>query len=196
MWTCYHPCLKDADGYLGIYYGFDPAKSCAGTLIFSRGATGGCFAGETLIQMGDGNKKRADNIRAGDYVFNPSRAKPVKVLKVVAGPENEALLAVEVAGHTVKVSQEHPFMTRLGPVAIHNLRPGDLVMAADQRYHPINTIHRIEPTKEPVTVWNFVLDGDDSELSHTLVGDGVLSGDLVLQRQPINYNLVSYAFGQ
>lgn len=172
--------------------GFDPNNNCQGVQVGHRGG-GGCFAEDTHILMGDGSLKRAGAIRPGDEVYSPIVDRPIKVRQVIAGPESAALLAISLGDRSVRVTQEHPFMTRLGPVPAHQLKPGDEIIDLGGQYQAITAIQSISHDK-PVNVWNFVLDGSYHEMSHLLVGDGIVSGDLVLQQNPVNRNLLRFAF--
>ncbi|MFW7377216.1 MAG: Hint domain-containing protein [Oligoflexus sp.] len=204
VWACDRSYWVHRDYYQGhdpskhvcyqcnTFMGFDPKNNCQGTVVGHRGQ-GGCFAEDTQILMGDGSKKRADAIRPGDEVFNPIVGRAIKVEKVIAGPENAELLAISIDTRTIKVSQEHPFMTELGPIPAHVLKVGDKILDIDGSYRSITKINALE-SLEPVKVWNFILQGEYQQLSHLLVGDGIVSGDLVLQKQPVDQNLIRFAF--
>ena len=196
QWICYHPYIVGPAGHQGVKAAFDPAQNCDPPVIVEeRGVDfNGCFVGQTQIQMGDGSLKRADAIRPGDMVFSPIIGRAVKVNRVTAGPEVADLINVSVEGRTVQVSQEHPFMTPVGPVAANNLHNGDTILDVDGQYRAISAI-RLEKHAEPVVVWNYVLDGGSNDKAHLLVGGGLVSGDLVLQSQPVNRNMLTYAFG-
>jgi hypothetical protein len=183
-WVCYKE---------HIYMGFDPANNCDGVVVAHRGG-GGCFAEDTMILMADGDQKRADQIRPGDQVRNPLSGERIRVKQVVAGPEIAELLEIAIGDRRVKVSQEHPFMTPWGKVAARNLEAGDRILDVDGSFQAVTRVRSIEHDK-PVTVWNFVLDGGATESSHLLVGDGLVSGDLVLQQQRHDLNLTRFAFG-
>jgi hypothetical protein len=51
------------------------------------GGGGGCFLGETLVTMSDWTKKRIDQIKDGDYVFNKDRTQVNKVLFIERVPD-------------------------------------------------------------------------------------------------------------
>ena len=194
MWICYHPNLRGPHGLRGLVSAFDPANGCNPVLVAERGIDiSGCFAGQTMITMGDGSLKRADAIRSGDEVYSPIVGQPMKVNKVVAGPEVADLLEITVGDRRVEVSQLHPFMTRFGPVAAKNLKIGDTILDTDHKSSAIVAIRTVAH-KKPVTVWNFILDGGADPRQHLLVGDGIVSGDLVLQSQTVLPNAVRFAF--
>ena len=211
-WICYQPTFQDqtqvnayhlalsqgqdvtSADYTGLNGAFDPNNNCAYTISAHRGIDyEGCFVGKTKIQMGDGSFKRADAIHEGDEVYSPIVGHNVKVNKVIAGPEMGDLLDISISQRTVEVSQDHTFMTALGPVAAHTLAAGDLVLDVDGAYHAITAIRAVKHAT-PVTVWNYVLDGGFDERAHLLVGDGLLSGDIVLQNHPVDRKLLTEAF--
>lgn len=51
------------------------------------GGGGGCFLGETLVTMSDWTKKRIDQIKDGDYVFNKDRTQVNQVLFIERVPD-------------------------------------------------------------------------------------------------------------
>ena len=187
------------DCFTGIVGAWDPESfngSVCTTYVVSaqRGMDfAGCFVGETNIKMEDGSLKRADAIQVGDKIYNPLLGRGISVNKVIAGPEMDDLLNISIDRRTVKVSREHPFMTSVGPVAASTLAVGDQVLDVDGAYHAITAIRNEKPAG-PVTVYNYVLDGGSDERSHLLVGDGLLSGDIVLQNQPVDRKLLSEVF--
>lgn len=189
-WICYHPYLLR-----GSIYAFYPDTGCQPVLIGVRGTDfGGCFAGHTLITMGDGSLKRADAIRSGDSVYSPTIGQAVKVRDVVSGPELAELLEIGVGDRRVEVSQMHPFISKFGPVAAKNLKPGDLILDFDNSYRAVSSIRELAH-KDPSVVWNFILDGGGKQHKHLLLGNGIVSGDLVLQGQTIFPNVMEFAFG-
>jgi hypothetical protein len=190
-WICYHSDLLG-----GSMYAFYPDNGCQPVLIGVRGVDfGGCFAGHTLITMGDGSLKRADAIRSGDSVYSPTIGQAVKVRDVVSGPELAELLEIGVGDRRVEVSQMHPFMSKFGPVAAKNLKPGDLILDSDNSYRAVSSIRELA-RKDSSVVWNFILDGGGKQHKHLLLGNGIVSGDLVLQGQTIMPNVMEYAFGK
>ncbi|MFW7381740.1 MAG: Hint domain-containing protein [Oligoflexus sp.] len=193
-WICYHPRLRTPQGRKAVMYVFDPADECAGQLVAERNQDfAGCFTGDTLISMHDGSHKRADAVRKGDLVFNPILKSPIRVKKVISGPEIAALVEVGVQDRRVTVSSKHTFMTSIGAVSIENLAVGDKVLDYDGSYQPIVSKNVIE-NEQVVTVYNYVLEGDDRPVSHLIVGNGIPSGDIILQNAPVDPNIYRYAF--
>lgn len=189
-WMCYHPHLLG-----GSFYAFYPDNNCQPVLTGVRGIDfGGCFAGHTLITMGDGSLKRADAIRSGDTVYSPTVGEAVKVRDVVSGPELAELLEIAVGDRRVEVSQMHPFISKFGPVAAKNLKPGDMILDFDNTYRAVSSIRKLAHEK-PAVVWNFILDGGGEQHKHLLLGNGIVSGDLLLQGQTIQPNVMEFAFG-
>lgn len=122
------------------------------------------------------------DVRAGDILLNPDGSL-TEVVEPAAGPSELPLsipyaprqaLAGDSEGAVIRATLHHPlFVKDRGWVAAKDLRPGDLLRTADDRYVPITETFRngdIEP------VFNFAVAD-----WHTYFADGVLvhnnSGD-------------------
>ena len=96
--------------------------------------------------MADGSLRKIEDVRAGDMVRNAKTGAPVKVGKVIEGPEALPLIRFGFDGTTVTTSQAHPVLTAAGLKPANELKKGDTVFDAQgnphARHHPRNTPHR------------------------------------------------------
>jgi hypothetical protein len=142
----------------------------------------GCFDQNTRLRMADGKDMVIAAISAGDLVWNPATKKPAKVVEVVKGLEHKAMYEIGFAGKKVLVTDTHPM-----PVA-SGLKRADQVTTADYLYDENGVIHRVtlvEKAKDTgkELVVNVRLEGSGSNADHFVLADGVVAGDLHLQRK-------------
>ena len=185
--------LKDQKGLHASYYtvvvkDYDKASCSAvgGGKLDNRRNLGGCFAMGTEITMADGSKKPIAVISAGG-VRNPVTGKAMEIAEVVSGPEaDKAMWTIGYAGKTVVVTETHPFATNMGVKAAKHLTVGEKVLTANG-YKALDTVvkMKINPTQ---VVKNLTIKGAKSVEDHMVEADGVVTGDLFLQRQ-INNSL-------
>ncbi|MFM8313928.1 MAG: Hint domain-containing protein, partial [Deltaproteobacteria bacterium] len=141
---------------------------------------GGCFAGSTQVRMADGTDKKVSDVQADDWVLNPIYNAPVKVKKVVKGPEKKALWEVRYGENRVVVTEDHPFLTQQGWVQTQGLKSGE-VLIGDGKSEKITSVKKLK-YQAPEDVWNFELDTEDP-LAHVVVANGIPTGDLVTQQE-------------
>ena len=139
---------------------------------------GGCFAGSTQVRMADGTDKKVSDVQADDWVLNPIYNSPVKVKKVVKGPEKKALWEVKYGENRVVVTEDHPFLTQQGWVQTQGLKAGE-VLIGDGKSEKITSVKKLK-YQAPEDVWNFELDTDDT-YGHMVLANGVPTGDLTTQ---------------
>ena len=145
---------------------------------------GGCFALSTKIKMADGSEKLAVNIEKGDRLFNPATKKSVTVSEVVYGPEDHlGLIQVAVGTNVVRVTTQHPFETSNGLKAASELTINDKILTANGQYRKLTSL-KVLPLVKNQKVINFVVSNNSKRpIDHMLEADGVITGDLYLQRQ-------------
>jgi hypothetical protein len=70
----------------------------------------GCFTGETLITMGDGTRKRIDQIVDGEWVLT-HRGRPRRVTRVHRRHYEGDLFCIRAEAHeTIRCTHQHPFL--------------------------------------------------------------------------------------
>jgi hypothetical protein len=147
-----------------------------------RGNSYGCFPYDVKIAMDDGSStKRVQDIRVGDFIWNPKLQKPVRVESVIEGAEQKDLVVVHAGSLELRMSTEHPVVTRAGMKQAIELVVGDVIQDADGESHAIDTITR-EALAPGKTVVNFELARSGDSNDGLLVADGVIVGDLITQR--------------
>ncbi len=139
---------------------------------------GGCFASSTQIMMADGSHKKASEIEEDDWVLNPHYKAPVRVKKVVKGPEKKSLWEVKYENQKVVVTEDHPFLTQQGWVQTVALKAGE-VLVGDGKAKKVLSVKKLN-YKAPDDVWNFELDTDDT-YGHMVLANGIPTGDLTTQ---------------
>ena len=141
----------------------------------------GCFPPGVKITMADGSLRKIEDVRAGDLVRNARTGAPVKVGKMIEGPEAPPLIRFGFDGTTVRTSQTHPVLTAAGLKPANQLTKGDTVFDAQGNAHPVTILETL-PIEEGQRVINFNLDATSSDVNQRLiVSDGIITGDIVLQ---------------
>jgi hypothetical protein len=119
------------------------------------GGGGGCFLGETLVTMSDWTKKRIDQIKDGDFVFNKDRTQVNKVLFIERVPDKYMWKEL----YTPSGDYE-PFATPNHPLFVD----GEWV-SIDNKVYP--WLGKINSIKDPITcetqgelVYNLWVTGD------------------------------------
>ena len=141
----------------------------------------GCFAPGVKITMADGSLRNVEEVRAGDLVRNAKTGAPVKVGKVIEGPEALPLIRFGFNGASVTTSQAHPVLTATGLTPANQLKKGDTVFDAQGMPHPVTILETL-PIEEGQRVLNLNLDAASSDTDERLIIlDGIITGDIVLQ---------------
>ena len=141
----------------------------------------GCFPPGVKITMADGSLRNIEDVRAGDMVRNAKTGAPVKVGKVIEGPEALPLIRFGFEGTTVTTSQAHPVLTATGLKPANQLKKGDTVFDAQGNPPPLTILETL-PIEEGQRVINVNLDAASSDANERLiVSDGIITGDIVLQ---------------
>jgi hypothetical protein len=161
-----------------IYY-IHPV-SCEPEFLFKRTACG-CFSDDTKILMADRSYKRITDIKRGDRVWNPKTQRPTEIKKMVKGPEEYPMVHITTGQGLIKVTGNHPFPTPDGVQAAHRLQEGAVIYDASHKPLTIEKIAFVKDESPPV-VWNLELVGDQPD-DHYLVADGLVTGDLKIQRE-------------
>ena len=142
----------------------------------------GCFAPGVKIKMADGSLRKIEDVRAGDMVRNAKTGAPVKVSKVIEGPEALPLIRFGFDGTTVTTSQAHPVLTAAGLKPANELKKGDTIFDALGKPHAVTILETL-PIEEGQRVINVSLDVPYSDATdgRLIVSDGIITGDIVLQ---------------
>ena len=139
---------------------------------------GGCFAGSTTIKMADGSERKVSEISSDEWVLNPLYNVPVRVKKVVKGPEKKSLWRVNYGNQDVVVTEDHPFLTASGWVQTQTLKAGT-VLIGDRQSKKVKSVKKLN-YQAPEDVWNLELDTDE-DYGHLLLANGIPTGDLKTQ---------------
>ena len=186
--------LNDIKGLWASYYtlivkDYDSASCMAvgGGNLDNRRDRGGCFAMGTMIKMADGSEKPVGIIKVGDKVRNPVTGKTVEVAEVTSGPEaDKSMYRVGYGSKSVVVTEGHPFSTPIGIKAAKHLVKGDKLLT-ENGFVELGTIEKLKLNPTQV-VKNISLKAGKNPMDHMLEADGIVTGDLYLQRS-INKSL-------
>ncbi|RYZ52647.1 MAG: hypothetical protein EOP07_19260 [Proteobacteria bacterium] len=153
--------------------------TCEREFIGVRDACG-CFAEDTSILFADGSSKAAQDVRQGDWLWNPKNKSAQQVKRVIAGPEKFPLIQVKSAGRTVSVTRDHPFLTPEGLKTATELRVGDQILG-ESSTDVVEAINELASDNPAPVVWNFELEGSEADDDHYVSANGIMTGDLYLQ---------------
>ncbi|RYE59554.1 MAG: hypothetical protein EOP48_00455 [Sphingobacteriales bacterium] len=159
------------------------APNCKRELVGAR-TDCGCFEANTMILMGDGTEQEVSAIRAGDIVYNPKTGRNQAVKQVIAGPEVKQLLTLSVKGRLLTVTVDHPFLAMKGLKRADELQIGEMIVHGDTtvQIDDLSAEERGLTEVDPI-VWNFELEGDSIDENHYVLANGVMTGDLYIQRK-------------
>lgn len=169
--------VRDRMPYRQIYAFIAP--SCEKQLIGQRNDCG-CFAADTPILMADGSQRPIQDIRPGDFVWNPRTRAPQAVARVIAGPEEKPLYQVGIVGSELLVTQDHPFLTPFGLIQAKDLQIGMRLLIGEQETSVVALQEKPLTGPAPI-VWNLELAGSEREDDHFVWAAGIMTGDLYLQ---------------
>ncbi|MBC7659532.1 MAG: hypothetical protein H7249_07460 [Chitinophagaceae bacterium] len=181
LWTQFAAVVGPAKDLEQYYVYMEPA--CQRQYVSQRNGCG-CFEESTQILMANGSLRKASQIRRGDILWNPMTQRGAVVRDVVAGPEVLPLYTIKLGSTEIKVTEGHPFLTSKGLKQAKELMAGDSVLDGGTAT-PITSITRdIRSANTPdPEVWNFELEGSSSDDDHYVVANGIMTGDLYLQKK-------------
>jgi hypothetical protein len=152
----------------------------------------GCFAADAQIASTVTSDGRAHYVAAGSVTLHSSLMSmadeasigdvvlaPQSVKRMVSGPESEPLVVFALAnGRTLRVTSHHPMVLDSGEIIeASQVKSKMSFVGLDGRSVKVSAITREKPVAD---VFNFVTQGD-TQLSHIIVAEGVLVGDLTIQ---------------
>ncbi len=164
-------------------------KSAACAAVATKNEAGGrnhsgCFAMTTRIKMADGSERVIAHLQKGDLVFNPITKKAASIVEIVEGPETDKpMITLGYSGKRLTVTTDHPFATEIGLRSAAELSLGSKILTADGSYQAVDS-YVVQAINASQVVRNIVLDGMSGDnLQHMVMADGIVTGDLYLQRQ-------------
>jgi hypothetical protein len=184
LYVCYQ-CNK--------YYGFDPDNNCQSVGIIGNRGSEGCFAADTGILMEDQSIRTISELTQNDRIWNPILNRGMAIKKIVKGPESNGLFQIDLQGSSVKVTRNHPFMTPMGLIGARELKAGDKILSPSGTWDIVKSTKEL-PVDPEAVVWNLEIATDEhDETHHMIVANGILSGDLYLQKRIGSRNLLEMA---
>jgi hypothetical protein len=144
---------------------------------------GGCFPPGVRITTGDGStSQRVEEIRAGDLLWNPVLKRGFKVITISEGPERNDLVVVRAGAQILRMTTEHPVLTKGEMKQAIQLTRGETVIDHSGHEVTIEAITR-EPASPGLSVINFVMERSGNKDDGILIADGLVVGDLTIQRR-------------
>ncbi len=139
-------------------------RSLAG--LDNGGEGGGCFLPGTRIMLENGREKSIEDIKVGDRILTKASERSDKLVgatvkQVFVHDVNEYM----VLNGKIRVTPIHRMFVNYGWQPIGEAKLGDVLLGANGEMVPIASI---EWVREPVTVYNFEVEG-----LHTYIADGV-----------------------
>jgi hypothetical protein len=157
-----------------------------GHSCWQRGEVLGCFAADTNLAVSETEVRRASTLATGNVLWNPITRTAVAIKNRIIGPEELALVELGYGSKRIRVSTQHPIVTKRGLVQAIDVRLGDELQGEDLKFHPVTHVGRgLAPaTKQSQTVFNFEIDTPSTDpRDHYLLADGIVVGDYFLQRE-------------
>lgn len=131
-----------------------------------------CFVPTTKILMGDGSRKKIQDVQVGDVVmsWNGTGFEPKPVTKVYTS-QAEKLVKVEVnSASNTWCTPEHPFLVSgQGWVPAKDLEPGDRVSAFENDLAFVSQVIYQEPSGTDKTVFNLEVQDNHTYIANNLV---------------------------
>ena len=124
----------------------------------------GCIAEDTMILMGDGQRKRICDIRIGERIAQPDDGRPILVQNVWKGWEEELIAIRTQDGGFLQMTEEHPVRQESGFIRAGELKPGDMIYGEEGR-----TMTVVSVNKE---LYNGFVCNLDLQRDGTYVGNG------------------------
>ncbi len=169
-------------GYASFMITSDASHADTGAYIIPQlNIVWGCVAEGTMITMADGSEhpiewfegQKGLSVQSGNGVTR-------SVADLTKGTEPEMMYVVsDDHGHSVKLTQSHPVFTQDGIRAARDLRKGDVVKTLNGNAR-ITDIHEEQASK---LVYNLRLEGQETDESAAMYANGILVGDVNLQRR-------------
>lgn len=140
--------------------------------------TDGCFVKGTQIALSKDISVPIERLNAGQSVMLAD-GRFAKITRIIAGPEHKPVVAFETAaGQKVTVTSEHPLLTQTGMKLAKDISIGDQLKSASGQFV---TIKAIRTKAYKGKVYNFELAGSAREADHSVIANGLVSGELYLQ---------------
>lgn len=149
----------------------------------------GCLAADTKLLSGESGLTLASDVTpqsrlmsmTSEATLGEVALSPQSVKRVVYGPEDLDLFVFSLAsGSTLRVTAHHPMVLDNGKIVeAASVDASMSFVGGDGRPVAITGISREKAVGD---VFNFEMSGD-SQLNHIIVAEGVLVGDLKLQRE-------------
>lgn len=154
----------------------------------------GCVTGDTLIELSDGTRTFIKNLGQGDFVKNQFN-ETVGAYYTLKGPEKSSMFLLRTdSGKKIVATKGHPFYSRKGLSRADSFKKGVEILTVDG-FEKLAVVKKVlfsgNVYNLAVSPKEMVLDkeleGRDPFLAlrsdeHTVILNGIISGDIILQR--------------
>lgn len=145
----------------------------------------GCFDPSSTLLLEGGRLVAARDVKRGDMLYNSLTGRSFAVKRILAGPEDIPMVEMGFSGNLLRVTQEHPILTRNGMQRANKIAVGDIVIDAAGNEQTIEYV-RLADLVAGQRVVNFELDVTSSDpIDRLIVADNVTSGDLSVQQSAL-----------
>lgn len=145
----------------------------------------GCFDPKATILLQEGVFKSADEVKAGDMIYNPLTGRSAAVKRVITGPEEIPMIEMGYEGNLLRVTQDHPVLTKGGIKRARDIQVGDVILDASGNEQTLAYVRAGELLDGQIAI-NFELDVSSSDpLERVIVADNIASGDLAVQNSTL-----------
>lgn len=145
----------------------------------------GCFDPKSTILLEGGVFKSADEVKAGDRLYNSLTGRSAPVKRVITGPEKIPMVEMGYEGNLLRVTQDHPVLTKDGVKRARDIHVGDVIIDASGNEQILTYAHLGELLDGQIAI-NFELDiSSQDPLERVIVADNIASGDLAVQNSKL-----------
>jgi hypothetical protein len=118
-------------------------------------------------------------------IYNSLTGRSVPVKRVITGPEEMPMVEMGYEGNLLRVTQDHPVLTKDGLKRARDIHVGDVIIDASGN-EQILSYARLGELLDGQIAINFELDiASQDPLERVIVADNIASGDLAVQNSKL-----------
>ena len=118
-------------------------------------------------------------------IYNPLTGRSAAVKRVITGPEEIPMIEMGYDGNLLRVTQDHPVLTKDGIKRARDIKVGDVILDASGNERTLAYVRAGELLDGQIAI-NFELDISSSDpLERVIVADNIASGDLAVQNSTL-----------
>jgi len=130
--------------------------------VLDQNGKGACFPPGTRIRMADGTNRKIEDVRLLDSVVT-AEGRTGTVVRTMVRQHGPTILKLNLWGHShLRLTDEHPVLTKRGYVKAGELRIGDWVACQPEEARAWRRVRGIEQEEYSGPVFNLEVEGDNS----------------------------------